>query len=162
MYIPGFTVGVPTAINRYYSDKLWSGPAQLAVHVSPIISYNKQTETPFASPCTCQLLPSLYPHHYTHTTPTPPHPHAPTHALSFYPVLTGDMAVQDRQRQGIPGIHMRSLDEHLDQQELQKLLGEVIHHTRASMDHPAPDHQVLAKVTISRQVLFDVAAVIIK
>lgn len=48
---------------------------------------------------------------------------------------------------------MRSLDEHLDQQELQKLLGEVIHHTRASMDHPAPDHQVLAKVAISRQVL---------
>lgn len=48
---------------------------------------------------------------------------------------------------------MRSLDEHVDQQELQKLLGEVIHHTRASTDHPAPDHQVLAKVAISRQVL---------
>ena len=54
---------------------------------------------------------------------------------------------------------MRSLDEHLDQQELQKLLGEVIHHNRASTDHAAPDHQVLAKVAISRQVLMSLMVV---
>ncbi len=59
--------------------------------------------------------------------------------------------LQERQRQGIHGVHMRSLDEHLDQQELQKLLGEVIHHTRDSMDAPAPDYQTLAKVILSRQ-----------
>ena len=62
--------------------------------------------------------------------------------------------LQERQRQGIHGIHMRSLDEHLDQQELQKLLGEVIHHTRDSMDAPAPDHKTLAKVILSRQVSY--------
>ncbi len=45
---------------------------------------------------------------------------------------------QERQRQGIQGVHMRSLHEHLDQQELHKLLGEVIHHIRDSMDAPAP------------------------
>ncbi|KAL0020782.1 hypothetical protein WJX79_001465 [Trebouxia sp. C0005] len=60
------------------------------------------------------------------------------------------LTIQERQRQGIHGIHMRSLDEHLDQQELQKLLGEVIHHTRDSMDAPAPDHKTLAKVILSR------------
>ncbi len=60
--------------------------------------------------------------------------------------------IQERQRQGIPGVHMRSLDEHLDQQELQKLVGEVIHHTRASIHPPPPDHQLLAKVMLSRQV----------
>ncbi len=49
---------------------------------------------------------------------------------------------------------MRSLDEHLDQQELQKLLGEVIHHTRDTIDAPAPDHQTLAKVILSRQVSY--------
>ncbi len=61
---------------------------------------------------------------------------------------------QERQRQGIQGVHMRSLDEHLDQQELQKLLGEVIHHTRDSVDAPAPDYKTLAKVILSRQVLY--------
>ncbi|KAL0020772.1 hypothetical protein WJX77_012245 [Trebouxia sp. C0004] len=60
------------------------------------------------------------------------------------------LTIQERQRQGIHGVHMRSLDQHLDQQDLQKLLGEVIHHTRASIDPPAPDHQVLAKVLLSR------------
>ena len=62
--------------------------------------------------------------------------------------------LQERQRQGIQGVHMRSLDEHLDQQELQKLLGEVIHHTRDSMDAPAPDYKTLANVILSRQVSY--------
>ena len=67
----------------------------------------------------------------------------------------GNMScLQERQRQGIHGVHMRSLDEHLDQQELQKLLGEVIHHTRDSMDAPAPDYKTLAKVILSRQVSY--------
>lgn len=47
---------------------------------------------------------------------------------------------------------MKSLDEHLDQQQLQKLLGEVIHNTRISLDGLALDHQVLATVALSRQV----------
>ena len=62
------------------------------------------------------------------------------------------IAVQERRRQGILGIHMRSLDEHIDKQELEKLLGEVLHHTRAFTDRPAPDHRVLAQVILSRQV----------
>ncbi len=61
---------------------------------------------------------------------------------------------QERQRQGILGIHMDSVDEHLDQQELQKLLGKVIQGTSACLDGPAPDHQVLAAVVLSRQVAF--------
>ena len=48
---------------------------------------------------------------------------------------------------------MTSLDQHLDQQQLQKLLREVIHHTRAFMDNTAPDHQALANV-ILRQVSY--------
>ena len=47
---------------------------------------------------------------------------------------------------------MDSLDEHLDQQQLQKLLGEVIHNTRGSLDGAAPDHQMLASTFLSRQV----------
>ncbi len=63
------------------------------------------------------------------------------------------MHLQERQRQGILGIHMDSLDEHLDQQELQKLLGKVIQGTSACLDDgPAPDHQMLAAVVLSRQV----------
>ena len=46
---------------------------------------------------------------------------------------------------------MDSLDEHLDQQQLQKLLGKVIQGTSACLDGPAPDHQVLAAVVLSRQ-----------
>ena len=95
-----------------------------------------------------------------HTSPgasPPPPPRPGRHSLLL--LMTTDMAVQDRQRRGIPGIHMRSLNQHLDQQELQKLLGEVIHHTRASTDHPAPDHQLLAKVAISRQVLMSLTQV---
>ena len=45
---------------------------------------------------------------------------------------------------------MKSLDERLDQQQLQKLLGEVIHHTQASLDGPAIHHQALATVALSR------------
>lgn len=62
--------------------------------------------------------------------------------------------VQEHQRQGILGIHMDSLDEHLDQQQLQKLLGEVIHKSRASLDGHVPDHQVLASVVLSRYIVF--------
>lgn len=47
---------------------------------------------------------------------------------------------------------MDSLDEHLDQQQLQKLLGEVIHNTRGSLDGAVPDHQMLASTFLSRQV----------
>ena len=46
---------------------------------------------------------------------------------------------------------MDSLDEHLDQQQLQKLLKKVIHGTGACLDGSAPDHQVLAEVVLSRQ-----------
>lgn len=67
-------------------------------------------------------------------------------------LMQDGIAIQERRRQGILGIHMKSLDEHVDKQELEKLLGEVIHQTRASSDSPAPDHRVLAKVILSRQV----------
>lgn len=61
------------------------------------------------------------------------------------------MHLQERQRQGILGIHVDSLDEHLDQQQLQKLLKKVIQGAGACLDGPAPDHQVLAEVVLSRQ-----------
>ena len=61
-----------------------------------------------------------------------------------------NVAVQERQREGIPGIYIKSLDERLDQQQLQKLLGEVIHHTQASLDGPPIHHQALATVALSR------------
>ncbi|KAL0024407.1 hypothetical protein WJX79_011128 [Trebouxia sp. C0005] len=60
------------------------------------------------------------------------------------------LTIQERQRQGILGIHMDSLDEHLDQQQLQQLLGKVIQGTSACLDGPTPDHQVLAAVVLSR------------
>jgi len=59
--------------------------------------------------------------------------------------------LQERQQQGIRGIHMDSLEEHLDQQQLQKLFKKVIQGTSACLDGPAPDHQVLAAVVLSRQ-----------
>ena len=58
--------------------------------------------------------------------------------------------VQERQRQGIRGIHMESLKEKLDQQELQKLLGLVLHHTGLHPERPAPDLQALTNVILSR------------
>ncbi|DBA80580.1 TPA: hypothetical protein ACH3X1_007841 [Trebouxia sp. C0004] len=60
------------------------------------------------------------------------------------------LTIQERQRQGIVGIHMESLDEHLDQQQLQKLLKKVTQGTSACLEGPAPDHQVLAAVVLSR------------
>ena len=60
------------------------------------------------------------------------------------------VAVQERQRRGIQGIYVNSLDERLDQQQLQKLLGEVICNTETSVDGPAVNHQVLATVALSR------------
>ena len=119
---------------------LWSYPCQLTVLCwpDPLLTYTNRP---------CLHLPTM--HQAMHPPPSPPKPLC--HPLPL--LLTADMAVQERQRRGIPGVHMRSLDEHLDQQDLQKLLGEVIHHTRASTDHPAPNHQALAKVAISRQVL---------
>ena len=60
------------------------------------------------------------------------------------------MAVQERQRRGIQGIYVNSLDERLDQQQLQKLLGEVIRNTKTSLDGPAINPQGLATVALSR------------
>ncbi len=67
--------------------------------------------------------------------------------------------MQERQRQGIQGIYMNSIKERLDQQQLQKVLGEVIYHTKAIMDAPAPDRQALATVVLSRQVLDSIQTV---
>ena len=61
--------------------------------------------------------------------------------------------MQERQRQGIVGAYMRRLDENLDQQQLQQLLGEVIHSTRATTAGPGLDYQILAKVIVSRSAL---------
>ncbi|KAL0024068.1 hypothetical protein WJX79_002467 [Trebouxia sp. C0005] len=60
------------------------------------------------------------------------------------------LTIQERQRQGILGIHMDSLKEHLDKQEMQKLLGEIVHRKGHQLDSPAVDLQVLTKVVLSR------------
>ena len=69
--------------------------------------------------------------------------------VAAVPLLCG-VAVQERQRRGIQGMYVNSLDERLDQQQLQKLLGEVIRNTKTSLDGPAIDPQVLATVALSR------------
>lgn len=48
------------------------------------------------------------------------------HTLLVSKVRLLACVMQERQRQGILGIHFRSLDEHMDQQQLQQLLGEVV------------------------------------
>ena len=58
--------------------------------------------------------------------------------------------MQERQRQGIRGIHMDSLSEHLDKAEIQRLLGEVLHRSRLSLDGSAPALQDLTAVIMSR------------
>lgn len=68
-------------------------------------------------------------------------------------VCTQQLCLQERQRQGILGIHMDSLKEHLDKQEMQKLLGEIVHRKGHQLDSPAVDLQVLTKVVLSRYLL---------
>ena len=58
--------------------------------------------------------------------------------------------MQERQRQGILGLHMDSLNEHLDKPDMQRLLGEVLHRTRPLLDGPAPALQALTEVIMSR------------
>ena len=58
--------------------------------------------------------------------------------------------MQERQRQGIVGVHVDSLDEHLDRPEVQRLLGEVLHRSRPFLDSPPPELQVLTTVIMSR------------
>lgn len=60
------------------------------------------------------------------------------------------MPLQERQRQGIPGIHMDSLNEHVDKAGMQQLLGEVLHRSRPFLDSPAPELHDLTEVIISR------------
>ncbi len=48
---------------------------------------------------------------------------------------------------------MDSLKEHLDKQEMQKLLGEIFHRKGHQLDGPAVDLQVLTKVVLSRYLL---------
>lgn len=48
---------------------------------------------------------------------------------------------------------MDSLKEHLDKQEMQKLLGEIVHRKGHQLDGPAVDLQVLTKVVLSRYLL---------
>ncbi len=45
---------------------------------------------------------------------------------------------------------MDSLKEHLDKQEMQKLLGEIVHRKGHQIDGPAVDLQVLTRVVLSR------------
>ena len=58
--------------------------------------------------------------------------------------------LQERLRHGIHGIHIRSLDEHVDQQMMKQLLGEVLHRAGGLPDGPAPDPQILSTVVLSR------------
>ncbi len=51
------------------------------------------------------------------------------------------------------GIHMDSLKEHLDKQDMQKLLGEIVHRRGHQLDGSAVDLQVLTKVVLSRYLL---------
>ena len=60
------------------------------------------------------------------------------------------MTVQERQRQGIAGIHMDCLDEHMDRPQLQRLLGEVLHRSRPFLNGPAPPLPALTEVMMSR------------
>lgn len=48
---------------------------------------------------------------------------------------------------------MKSLKEHLDKKDVQKLLGEVLHQAGRQGSSPAPDLEVLTKVILSRYVL---------
>lgn len=48
---------------------------------------------------------------------------------------------------------MKSLKEHLDKKDVQKLLGEVLHQAGRQGSSPAPDLEVLTKVILSRSVL---------
>ena len=68
-------------------------------------------------------------------------------------VCTQQLCLQERQRQGILGIHMDSLKEHLDKQEMQKLFGEIVHRKGYQLDGPALDLQVLTTVVLSRYLL---------
>ncbi len=45
---------------------------------------------------------------------------------------------------------MEAVKQHLDKQDLQKVLGEMLHRTRAYLDGPAPDLQILTQVILSR------------
>ena len=58
--------------------------------------------------------------------------------------------MQERQRQGIVGIHMESLHEHMDRPDLQRLLGQVLHRTRPFLDGPPPALPNLTEVVMSR------------
>ena len=58
--------------------------------------------------------------------------------------------MQERQRQGIVGIHMDSLHEHMDRPDLQWLLGQVLHHTRPFLHSAPPALPSLTEVVISR------------
>jgi len=51
------------------------------------------------------------------------------------------------------GIHMDSLKEHLDKQDMQKLFGEIVHRKGHQLAGPAVDLQVLTKVVLSRCLL---------
>lgn len=60
--------------------------------------------------------------------------------------------LQERLRRGIEGVHINSLHEHLDQQMLKQVLGEVLHRAGPSRNGPAPDLQILSSVVLSRWV----------
>ena len=48
------------------------------------------------------------------------------------------------------GVHMDSLNEHMDRPDMQRLLGEVLHRTRPFLDSPAPALHNLTEVIMSR------------
>lgn len=58
--------------------------------------------------------------------------------------------VQERLRQGIEGIHISCLKEHLDQPMLEQLLREVLQRAGPKADGPAPDPKLLSSVILSR------------
>lgn len=57
--------------------------------------------------------------------------------------------MQERVRHGIEGVHIRSLGEHLDQQMVKQVLGEVLHGD-PPLEGPTPDLQILSNVMLSR------------
>ena len=58
--------------------------------------------------------------------------------------------LQERLRRGIEGVHIRTLNEHLDENMMKQVLGEVLHRAGPPRRSPAPDLQILSKVVVSR------------